>query len=84
MSELEGALLGGVVTGGANSADLKLWIDREGFIPPAETTLRLLELLPELGFRWRSIPVVGAVVVDVGWRDRDRSRSADVRVCVGL
>jgi hypothetical protein len=83
MSELEGALLGGVVTGGANSADLKLWIDREGFIPPADTMLLLLELLPELGFRWRSIPVVGGLGSD-GWRDRDRSRSADVLVCVGL
>jgi hypothetical protein len=83
MSELEGALLGGVVTGGANSADLKLWIDREGFIPPADTMLLLLELLPELGFRWRSIPVVGGLGND-GWRDRDRSRSADVLVCVGL
>ena len=40
MSELDGALLGGVVTGGANSADLKLWIDLDGFIPVK--TLRLL------------------------------------------
>jgi hypothetical protein len=60
MSELDGALLGGTVTGWAcKSADLKLWMDLEGFMPKADLLLELL--LPLLG--WRCSSALGAAVV---------------------
>lgn len=80
MSELDGALLGGVVFGAPNSADLKLWIDLDGFSPGMEDPLLLLTLLPLLGFLWRSTLLVVAADDDDGCRDLERSRSADVRV----